>query len=312
MQKLQTEEQMVLQLKNVKIITTEKKQLKSNHKYLILGANGQLGKQFAKDLHARNESVIAPDEKDCDITSIDILSQFIDSVKPTVIINCAAYNAVDLAEQQSDIATLINTTAVKNIATLCNEMKIFFVHYSSDYVFDGTKGNLYNENDVPNPLNVYGKSKRAGEEAVLSLGSKYLLFRTSWVFGNGTQNFIHKMLQWSQKNPVLKLTADEVSVPTSTIDLVDITLQSIDKELTGLYHLTNSDYASRYEWGRYIAKQLSLKSTIIPVPMSAFPSPAQRPLFSAMSNEQLQKDLGFTIPDWRDAIQRFLIEYPVQ
>lgn len=285
----------------------------SIQRYLILGANGQLGKQFAKDLSTRDEQVIAPDEKDCDITSVDTLSKFIDSVKPSVIINCAAYNAVDLAEQQPgfDTAALINTTAVKNISTLCSEKNIFLVHYSSDYVFDGTKGNLYTETDNTNPLNVYGKSKRGGEEIVQSSTGKYLLFRTSWVFGNGTQNFIHKILQWSQKNSVLKLTADEVSVPTSTIDLVDITLRSIDKGLIGLYHLTNSDYASRYEWGRYIARKLKLQSTIIPVPMSMFPSPAQRPLFSAMTNQKLQYDLGLTIPDWRDAIDRFLLEYPL-
>ena len=278
--------------------------------FLILGANGQLGKQFSKDLASRKMHVVAPDEKDCDITSIDTLSHFIDSIKPTVIINCAAYNAVDMAEQQQEIATLINTTAVKNIASLCADKNIFMVHYSTDYVFDGTKGSLYEESDQPNPLNTYGKTKRGGEEAVLTSGAKHLLLRTSWVFGNGTQNFIHKMLQWSQKNPVLKLTSDEVSVPTSTIDLVDFTLQAIDKELIGLYHLTNSDYASRYEWGRYIAKILSLSSTIIPVPMSVFPSPAQRPLFSAMSNKKLQKDLGVTIPDWRDAVDRFIKEYP--
>jgi dTDP-4-dehydrorhamnose reductase len=283
-----------------------------NQKYLILGANGQLGKQFSKDLVSRNQNVTAPDEKDCDITSINTLSRYIDSIKPTVIINCAAYNAVDVAEQQQETATLINATAVKNIASLCADKKIFLVHYSTDYVFDGAKGNLYEESDQPNPLNTYGKTKRGGEEAVLSSGAKHLLLRTSWVFGNGTQNFIHKMLQWSQKNPVLKLTSDEVSVPTSTIDLVDLTLQSIEKRVTGLYHLTNSDYASRYEWGRYIAKKLSLTSTIIPVPMSAFPSPAQRPLFSAMSNTKLQKDLGATIPDWRDAVDRFLLEYPVK
>ncbi len=229
-----------------------------------------------------------------------------------MIINCAAYNAVDLAEQQPEIAALINAAAVKNIATLCRDKNIFLIHYSSDYVFDGAKGNLYTEHDTPNPLNVYGKSKCAGEEAVITSGGNFLLFRTSWVFGNGPQNFIHKMLQWSQKNPVLKLTADEVSVPTSTIDLVDITLRSIDKGLSGLYHLTNSDYASRYEWGRYVAKKLSLRSTIIPVPMSMFPSAAQRPLFSAMTNLQLQEEIGTAIPDWRDAVDRFLLEYPQQ
>lgn len=279
--------------------------------FLILGANGQLGKQFAKDLAARNETVIAPDEKDCDITSIDTLSRYIDTVQPRVIINCAAYNAVDLAEEQFETAYLINTTAVKYIASLCAEKGVFLVHYSSDYVFDGAKGDRYTEDDDPHPLNTYGKSKRGGEEAVFTSGGKYLVMRTSWVFGNGTQNFIHKMLQWSKKNPVLKLTSDEVSVPTGTGDLVDLTLRAIQKELTGLYHCTNSDYASRYEWGRYIAKKLSLSSTIIPVPMSAFPSPAQRPLFSAMSNNKLHNDLGIPIPDWRDAVDRFIREYPL-
>jgi len=280
--------------------------------FLILGANGQLGKQFAKDLTNRRLSVLAPDEKDCDITSVDILSRYLESTKPSVVINCAAYNAVDMAEQQQETAALINTSAPGTIASLCAERNISIVHYSSDYVFDGSKGDRYTEQDVPNPLNVYGKSKRNGEEAVLAAGGRSLVLRTSWVFGNGSQNFIHKMLQWSQKNPVLKLTADEVSVPTSTIDLVNLTLLAIDKGLSGLYHCTNSDYASRYEWGRYVAKKLSLSSTIIPVPMSMFPSPAQRPLFSAMSNQHLQTELGIEIPDWRDAVDRFVKEYPQQ
>lgn len=279
--------------------------------FLILGANGQLGKQFAKELSARDASVHAPDEKDCDITSRAVLSQYLDSTSPNVVINCAAYNAVDLAEQQRDTALLINATAPGMIASLCAERNIRFVHYSSDYVFDGEKGDRYSEADTVHPLNVYGTNKRAGEEAVLNAGGSSLVLRTSWVFGNGTQNFIYKLLQWSQKNAVLKLTADEVSVPTSTLDLTAITLAALDQGLTGLYHATNSDYASRYEWGRYVAKKLSLPSTIIPVPMSMFPSPAQRPLFSAMSNLRIQKELGIEIPDWREAVDRFLGEYPV-
>jgi dTDP-4-dehydrorhamnose reductase len=281
------------------------------HIFLILGANGQLGKQFAKELASRNEHVTAPDEKDCDITNRDVLSRYIDSIQPTVIINCAAYNAVDLAEQHSEVAYLINSKAVENIALLCKKNNIFLIHYSSDYVFDGDKGNLYVENDPPNPLNMYGKSKRAGEEVVQNVTDRYLLFRTSWVFGNGTQNFIHKLMQWSQKNPVLKLSCDEVSVPTSTLDMVSLTLLSLNNGLRGLYHLTNSDYASRYEWGRYIAKKLDLQSIIVPVPMSSFPSPAKRPLFAAMSNKLLQKDLNVQISDWRTAVDDFLKEYPI-
>src|SRR5512140_807406 len=121
------------------------------HKYLILGANGQLGKQFTKELTARGEHVLAPEEKKCDITDFDALAQYIDAVTPTIIINCAAYNAVDLAEQQSDIATLINGKAVENIARLSERNGIFLIHYSTDYVFDGKKGELYTEEDSPNP-----------------------------------------------------------------------------------------------------------------------------------------------------------------
>jgi dTDP-4-dehydrorhamnose reductase len=280
------------------------------HRYLILGANGQLGKQFRKELAARGEDVIAPDEKDCDITSFDTLARYVEMVSPTVIINCAAYNAVELAEQQSDIANLINGRAVENIATLCGRHGIFVIHYSSDYVFDGKKGELYTERDAPNPVNVYGRSKLAGEEAVQKHAADFLLFRTSWVFGDGPQNFIHKLLQWSQKNRVLKLSSDEVSVPTSAADIVSATMASLEHGLRGLYHLTNTDYASRYEWGRYVARLLSLDNLIIPVPMSTFATPVQRPAFTAMSNAQLQHHLGAPIRDWRSAVDRFFEEYP--
>jgi dTDP-4-dehydrorhamnose reductase len=286
-------------------------EMASNHTFLILGANGQLGAQFKKELASRGEDVVAPEEKDCDITSFDKLARYVETVAPTVIINCAAYNAVDQAEQHSDTAYLINGKSVEHIAKLCRQLDIFFVHYSSDYIFDGKKNNLYNENDAPNPLNMYGKSKLAGEEAVQKYGGTYLLLRTSWVFGSGTQNFIYKMNQWVQKNPVLKLSCDEVSVPTSTLDLVSLTLLSLEKGLKGLYHLTSSDYASRYEWGRYVVRSISPQTIIIPVPMAAFPSIAQRPLFSAMSNVALQRDLGVKINKWQSAVDRFLIEYPL-
>ncbi|MGA9407957.1 MAG: dTDP-4-dehydrorhamnose reductase [Bacteroidota bacterium] len=282
----------------------------NHHTFLILGANGQLGKQFKKELVARRENVIAPEEKDCDITSFDKLARYVEAEAPTVIINCAAYNAVDQAEQQTDTAYLINGKSVEYIAKLCKQFGIFLVHYSSDYVFDGKKGNLYDESEVPNPLNVYGKSKLAGEEAMQKYGGSYLLFRTSWVFGSGTQNFIYKMSQWAQNNPVLKLSCDEVSVPTSTLDLVSLTLLSLEKGLKGLYHLTSSDYASRYEWGRYIVRSISPQTIIIPVPMATFPSAAQRPIFSAMSNASLERDLDIEIHPWQNAVDKFLLEYP--
>jgi dTDP-4-dehydrorhamnose reductase len=240
--------------------------------------------------------VVAPDEKDCDITSIDTLSAFIDSVQPTVIINCAAYNAVDLAEQQSETAVLINTTAVREYCgVVCGQEDLYGALQFGLCVRRCERGSVY-RTSMFRIRSMHTAGRNAAEKKPYSLPEQnHLVLRTSWVFGNGAQNFIHKMLQWSQKNPILKLTADEVSVPTSTIDLVEITLHSLEQGLTGLFHLTNSDYASRYEWGRYVARKLSLPSTIIPVPMSMFPSPAQRPLFSAMSNESLQKALGISI-----------------
>jgi dTDP-4-dehydrorhamnose reductase len=280
--------------------------------YLILGSNGQLGKQFKKELTVRGENLFAPEEKDCDITNYDRLARHVEALGPTVVINCAAYNAVELAEQQPDVADLVNSKAVENIATLCGHLGIFLVHYSTDYVFDGKKGDLYSEDDAPNPLNAYGRSKLSGEEALQKHAGDFLLFRTSWVFGNGPQNFIHKFLQWTRKGNQIKLSSDEVSVPTSSADLVSVTLASLEKGLKGLHHLTNSDYASRYELGRYVAKVLSLKNLIIPVPMSTFPSFLQRPSFTAMSNARLQKHLGLTIRDWRSAIDRFFQEYPPQ
>ncbi|NUN70902.1 MAG: sugar nucleotide-binding protein, partial [Bacteroidetes bacterium] len=194
-----------------------------NRSFLILGANGQLGRQFTKELQRRGVTVTAPEEQECDITSVDSLAAVMDAVTPSVVVNCAAYNAVDLAEQQQETAFRINATAVGTIARICADRRMTLVHYSSDYVFDGAKGDRYTESDTPNPLNVYGQSKLSGEQEVLGSGVQALVFRTSWVFGNGQQNFIHKMLQWSRTNPVLRLTADEVSVPTSTTDLVQYT-----------------------------------------------------------------------------------------
>jgi dTDP-4-dehydrorhamnose reductase len=278
----------------------------NDHKFLILGANGQLGKEFKKELTTRKLHVAAPDESECNITDFDGIANVIEGIAPTHIINCAAYNAVDDAEAKPDLAHLINSKAVEHLARVCKQNGIFFVHYSSDYVFDGRKGELYSEVDTPNPLNVYGKSKLAGEAGVRENLDEFLIFRTSWVFGDGTQNFIHKLLAWASKNRVLKLTSDEVSVPTSTHDLVSVTLLALQRKLKGVYHLTNSGYASRYEWGRYVLQLLKKDNVVIPVPMAAFQTAAQRPGFSAMSNKRISESLGVQIPDWKEAVSRYL------
>jgi dTDP-4-dehydrorhamnose reductase len=275
-------------------------------KILILGSNGQLGKQFQTTLAARKIEALAPNEQDCDITEFTKLNAYILQSEPTIIVNCAAYNAVDEAEKDNTMAFQINHLSVLNLAKICSENNIRLVHYSSDYVFDGKKGALYTEEDIPNPLNEYGKSKLAGENAVLENAPNGLVLRLSWVFGDGKQNFLYKLKNWALNNSELKISADETSVPTSTVDTVQATLTLLENKETGLFHMTNSGYCSRYEWARFALEHLNMKNTIIPVSMSNFRSPADRPLFSAMSNEKILERLDYDIPSWKDSTANYL------
>lgn len=279
----------------------------SKHKYLILGAEGQLGKAFKDYLAAHGMTFSAPLEKDCDITDASKIEKMVEMVSPTVIINCAAYNAVDDAEEEKELALMINYTAIEKITEICNRHQVKLVHYSTDYVFDGTKGDLYTEDDEAAPINVYGQSKFAGERTVTERAHDFIVFRTSWVFGDGMQNFIYKLRQWAEKNKVLKISCDEVSIPTFADDIVNVTLQAINKNLKGLFHLTNTGYASRYEWARHVMELLKMDHTIIPVPMNTFSCKARRPLFVPMSNERLSRRLGIDIPHWKDSVKRYLL-----
>ncbi|MCP4138115.1 MAG: dTDP-4-dehydrorhamnose reductase [bacterium] len=274
--------------------------------YLIIGSAGQLAWEFRKELNSRGLSFAAPDEDELDITNYDNVRDVAASVCPRVIVNCAAYNAVDDAEDNEQRAFEINSLAVGNLASLCKENNITLVHYSSDYVFDGTKKGLYTEDDIPNPLNVYGKSKLKGEELVRESGCSHLVFRLSWVIGAGQQNFLYKLSTWAEKNPVLSISSDEASVPTFTEDIVSATLLALEKGLSGLYHLTNSGYASRYELSRAFLKTMDLDNIVIPVAMSSFETKAERPGFSPMSNAVLSEQLGISIPSWEDALGRYV------
>jgi dTDP-4-dehydrorhamnose reductase len=277
----------------------------NNKKILILGSAGQLAQAFVGALEERGSDFIAPAEQASSITDFELISRLLDEVKPDVVINCAAYNAVDQAEEDPDVAYLVNGGSVENLAQQCEKREIFLVHYGSDYVFDGQKQDLYTEEDSLHPLNVYGKSKLAGENAVRETMSRFLVFRLSWVIGKGKQNFLYKLSGWAEKNRILKISADEVSVPTFTTNVVDMTLLSLEKGLTGLYHLTNSGYASRYELAKYYIEKKKLQNIVVPVPMSHFKTVAKRPFFSAMSNKKIQKELGIEITTWQEGVDRF-------
>jgi dTDP-4-dehydrorhamnose reductase len=276
-------------------------------KYLVTGRNGQLAAAFIRRFESRSLDFTAPDESLLDITDADKTDACVAFARPDIILNCAAYNLVDKAEQEPDRAFSVNEAGPRNLAVAARKHHAMLVHYSSDYVFDGRKETgLYGEGDAPHPLNQYGMSKLAGESAVRQVLDRSLILRLSWVFGTGKQNFIHKFLERARNSAHLQATCDEFSVPTYTETVVDVTLKALEHGATGLYHLTNSGFCSRYEWAKAILKEMGIRTFIRPVSMSSFNLPAQRPGFSAMSNGAIADRMGMDIPSWEEAVAAFL------
>ena len=275
-------------------------------KILIAGANGQLAREFQKALENYDYTVVALDKERLDISDLNIVTEAFSKYIPDIVLNCAAYNFVDKAEEDFDTAYKVNASGVRNLAVACKKNNALLVHYSTDYIFDGTKEDFYTEEDEPAPINNYGKSKLMGEKFLTEETDKFLLFRVSWVFGGGKQNFLYKLSEWGKKNRVLKVVSDQISVPTFTKDIAILTMFAIDKGLRGVYHLTNSGYASRYEVARYFIERLGRDNLILPVNSDYFPSPAKRPYFSSMSILMLSKNLDVNIPDWKMGIDRYI------
>lgn len=277
----------------------------SSKRILIAGASGQLAKAFIKKFNELNIDFLAPTEQEFDITEKTKVENIFSQYNPDVIINCAAYNNVEAAEQDNTKAFLINRDAVINLAEVSLKYNTKLVHFSSDYVFDGKKGSVYTEEDKTNPLNEYGKSKLAGEQTALKYKNS-LVCRLSWVIGEGQQNFLYKLSGWLKNSKIIKVSSDEISVPTFTFDVVDVILKALDKNLSGLYQLVNSGYASRYDLAKEYVKIKNLDNEIIPVPMSSFDLKVERPMFTAMSNKKILEELKIEIPDWKQSIKRFL------
>ena len=265
---------------------------------MIIGNKGQLGNELQKRLNCPGVDI-----NELDITNLDQVIQFLTAHKPDIVINCAAYNLVDKAETHFQDAYMVNTFGIHNLGLVCKQLKIFLVHYSTDYVFDGKKFAPYFEQDKTNPLCEYGKSKLLGEILLQNLQIPYLLLRTSWLYGEGTQNFVYKLKQLSLDKTELKITLNEISVPTSTKTLVDITLKALDMKLEGVFHAVCSGYTTRFDFAEKIL--IGKKIKLIPVSIASFNLPAQRPIFSAMSNQRLC-DLGFTIPSWQEDLECFI------
>ena len=244
-------------------------------KFLITGAKGQLAREFQKTLNIFKHSFIALDKDRLDITNLETVEKEITEYSPDIVLNCASYNYVDKAESDFEEAYKVNAIGVKNLAQVCKNKNILLIHYSTDYVFDGEKGDFYTEDDLVNPINKYGITKLAGERFLSETTDEYIIFRLSWVFGEGNKNFLHKLYEWSKNNKILKIVCDQISVPTYTEDIASVTLFAINKGLRGLYHLTNSGYATRYEVARYFIEKLYLENLILPVKSDYFKTPGK-------------------------------------
>ncbi len=272
-------------------------------KYLITGALGQLGKAFRKVLEG---DAIFLSHKELDITDLHEVREALDHYKPDVVINCAAYNKVDDAEKDWREAYKVNGLGSRNLAVASNELGAILVHFSTDYVFDGKKEAPYTIADRPNPLSEYGKSKLLGEEFVRSLTTRHIIIRTSWVFGDGTQNFVHKVMSWSRKYKTLRIVVDEVSSPTYTEDLAKATVDLLKVGAFGLFHITNSESASRYEFAKEILNIVGWNGKVEKATQEDFKLLARRPKYSVLDNFALKESIGYNLRSWREALREFL------
>jgi dTDP-4-dehydrorhamnose reductase len=286
-------------------------------KILLFGKNGQLGWELNRSLVTLG-NVTAVDYPQVNFSDLNGIRSLVREINPDVIVNAAAYTAVDKAEQEQELAYSINASGPEVLAEEAARLSAALIHYSTDYVFDGEKGSPYVETDPPVPLNVYGKSKLAGEQRIQASGAIFLIFRTSWVYSLRRESFVTKVLYLARTQPVLRIVNDQVSNPTWCRMLAEITGQVLAAgknsknqwfyERQGLYHVAGLDCTSRYEWARAILendpkRSEQLAKEIVPALTSDFPSPAKRPLFSALRCDRFIDTFGFELPAWRDSLK---------
>lgn len=277
-------------------------------KILLTGSNGQLGYDLKKMFDSLKIEYIATDYQELDITDNKSLEEFFDKNKGfTHIINCAAYNDVDKAETDEKVK-LLNITAPYKLAEFAKKIDAVYVTYSTDFVFDGQKKEPYTEEDIPNPLSEYGKSKYEGEKSVLKTYEKSFVIRTSWVFGIANNNFNKQVINWSKSRDNLNIVDDQVSVPTYSRDLAEISWKLIQTEKYGLYHISNEGIASKYDQAKYVLEKIGWKGILGTAKTKDFNLPAKRAEYSKLSSAKVENLLGEKIPAWQSGIDRFLEE----
>lgn len=275
---------------------------------LIIGANGQLGTELRKLLDEKRIDYTATDSKELDITDKVAVETFFDKNTPKYVYHCAAFTAVDAAEEEpgKSLNQKVNVQGTKNVAEAAEKIGATLIYISTDYVFDGNNEEMYTENDRPNPKNEYGRAKLEGEEAVANIMSKYYIIRTSWVFGKYGKNFVYTMLNLAKTHNELTVVNDQVGRPTWTKTLADFMLYAVQNNIPyGLYQLSNDDECSWYEFASEILKDADVK--VSPVTSKEFPQKAYRPKNSVMDLSKTKSN-GFNIISWKEALSSFMAE----
>ena len=288
-------------------------------KILINGQHGQVSQELQRHLSHLGELVVLGREQ-LDLAQPEQIRQQVQRIRPDLIINAAAHTAVDQAESEPQLAFAINASAPGILAEQALELGVPLIHYSTDYVFDGSKPAPYTEDDAPNPLGVYGKSKLAGEQAISAVQGQHLILRTSWVYSTHGRNFLLTMQRLLQEKPEMRIVADQIGAPTWAGTIARSTLALIERWQAGnpgawgTYHLTAQGETSWFGFAQAIGEALREQGKpcahLLPIPSSAYPTPAARPLNSRLDCSRLQREWGVSQADWQTALRECLAEQP--
>lgn len=275
---------------------------------LVTGVKGQLGHDVMNELAKRGYEGIGVDVEEMDITDREAVERVMREVYPDKVVHCAAWTAVDDAEDKEELCRKVNALGTENIARMCRELSAPMIYLSTDYVFDGEGTRPWEPDDERHPLNVYGQTKYEGELAVEKYLDAYFIVRIAWVFGVNGKNFIKTMLRLSETHDTLTVVDDQVGSPTYTYDLARLLVDMLETEKYGRYHATNEGLCSWYEFAKEIFRQAGREVKVLPVSSEEYPAKAKRPHNSRMNKEKL-KEMGFTpLPSWEDALSRYLKE----
>jgi dTDP-4-dehydrorhamnose reductase len=275
---------------------------------LVTGSNGQLGKEFRKLSTTSSFNFFFTDKTDLDIRKPKDISSFVETNNINLILNCAAYTAVDHAEDDKQNAYQINRDAVKNLVDACGKYDVSLIHFSTDYVFNGMHYKPYQESDETNPLGVYGASKRAGEEEVLKSEISALIIRTSWLYSAHGHNFYKTMLRLGKERDEISVVDDQIGTPTYAYDLAKASLVCVENvknwhEKREIYHFSNEGVASWYDFTKAIFNSNGINCKVNPIPSEKFPTKSKRPFYSVLNKQKFKTDFSYNIRHWNDALK---------